>query len=350
MPKGLQCPSFGEPRSGVQVNNARYSPMAMARARRALLHAGLDATVPLEAASSVTNEVWLTDNHVIRVNRRPNQRLRREAILGPSLPAEIGYPLVLSYGGQMGADFLVVKRVPGSPLAHCWPDMSRDKRRRAVSEIASKLERLHQTPGPTDLPVIDAPQMLRSDTLSPVMSLLVALDQARSLTYVDRGLIDDVEEIVYATSSAIEPFKSDFLIHGDLTFENVLWDGENVTAILDFEWSRTSPADVDLDVFLRMCCLPHLHVGDEWVERTLPEDYADVPWWLQEDYPDLFSTPRQHDRLRLYSVAYDIRDLTMFPPQAPLHQLSDYHSLNRLRNTVVGKSHLDLLDTNTGVV
>lgn len=320
--------------------------MAMARARHALLQAGLDSTVPLEAATSVTNEVWLTENHVVRVNRRPNQRLRREAILGPSLPPEIGYPTVVAYGGQMGADFLVVKRVSGSPLAHCWPDMTRDQRRRAVSQLASKLKRLHQTAGPPDLPTIDAPQMLRSDTLSPVMSLLVALDQARSLPYVDPGIISEVEQIVYETSSAIEPFGSDFLVHGDLTFENVLWDGNDITAILDFEWARTSPADVDLDVFLRMCCLPQLHVGDDWVERTRQEDYAEVPWWLQEDYPELFSVPRQYDRLQLYSVAYDLRDLTMFPPQAPRHQLSEYHALNRLRRTVVGQSHLDLLDTN----
>ena len=92
------------------VMNERRNPMAMARARHALLQAGLDSTVPLEPASSVTNEVWLTPTHVVRVNRRPNQRLRREAILGPSLPSEIGYPMVVAYGGRMGADYLVIGR------------------------------------------------------------------------------------------------------------------------------------------------------------------------------------------------------------------------------------------------
>lgn len=323
--------------------------MAMARARHALLHAGLDSTVTLESASSVTNEVWLTEHHVIRVNRRPNQRLRREAILGPSLPAEIGYPMVVAYGGQMGADFLVVKRVPGDPLAHCWPSMTVDQRRSAVSQLAAKLKRLHQTHGPANLPAIDTPQMLRGDTLSPVMSLLVALDQARSLPHVDRGVMDDVEQMVYALTPAIEPFRSEFLVHGDLTFENILWDGTNLTALLDFEWSRTAPPDVDLDVFLRMCCLPQLHVGDKWFDRTRPEDYRDIPWWLAEDYPELFALPRQYDRLRLYAIAYDLRDLTMFPPAAPSHQLNEHHAMNRLRATVLGHSHLDLLDTTTGV-
>ena len=109
--------------------------------------------------------------------------------------------------------------------------------------------------------------------------------------------------------------------------------------------TRTSPADVDLDVFLRMCCLPHLHVGDEWVDRTRPEDYAEVPWWLREDYPELFAVPRQFDSLRLYSIAYDIRDMTMFPPPVPANQLNEHHSLNRLCRTVVGNGHLDHLDT-----
>lgn len=330
--------------------NERRNPMAMARARHALLQAGLDSTVPLEAASSVTNEVWLTPTHVVRVNRRPNQRLRREAILGPSLPPEIGYPMVVAYGGRMGADYLVLRRVPGKPLAQWWPTMSTSQRRSAISQLATKMKRLHRTPGPADLPVIDAPQMLRSETLSPVMSLLVALDQARSLPHVDRGLIDDVERMVYDLTPSIEPFDGKYLVHGDLTFENILWDGESVTAILDFEWSRTSPADVDLDVFLRMCCLPHLHVGDDLVDRTRPDDYADIPWWLREDYPELFDVPRQFDRLRLYAIAYDIRDLTMFPPPAPAHKLNEHHSLNRLRRTVVGNSHVDRLDTVTGVI
>jgi len=331
------------------VTNHANSPMAMARARHALMQAGLDSSVPLEAASSVTNEVWLTPQHVVRVNRRPNQRLRREAMLGPVLPAEIGYPMVVSYGGRLGADYLVLRRVPGRPLAHCWPTMSRTERREAIHQLGTKLRRLHMTPGPADLPRIDAPQMLRSDTLSPVMSLLVSLDQVRSLPYVDPGLIDDVENLVFELTPAIEPFESQFLIHGDLTFENILWNGERITAILDFEWARTSPPDVDLDVFLRVCCLPQLHVADAYYEVTKPEDYADVPWWLQEVYPELFAIPRQLDRLKLYSIAYDIRDLTMFPPMAVAERLHEHHALNRLRGAVSGRSHLDLLDASSGV-
>jgi aminoglycoside phosphotransferase len=326
------------------------SPMAMARARHALMQAGLDATVELEPASSVTNEVWMTPTHVVRVNRRPNQRLRREAFLGPTLPPEIGYPEVVAYGGRLGADWLVVKRLPGRVLSRCWPDMSVGQRREAIRQLAAKMKRLHQTPGPAELPPIDAPQMLRGDTLSPVMSLLVAIDQVRALQHIDQMLMAEVEKAVYRLTSAIEPFANPYLVHSDLTFENILWDGERITAILDFEWARTAPRDVDLDVFLRFCCYPELHVADDYVARTRAEDYADVPWWLAEEYPELFNHTRQLDRLTLYAIAYDIRDLTMYPPAAPAHQLNEHHAINRLRRTIDGRSHLDVLDSAVSVV
>ena len=67
-------------------------------------------------------------------------------------PSEIGYPMVVAYGGRMGADYLVLKRVAGKPLAQCWPTMSKTERRTAISQLAQKMKRLHRTPGPADLP------------------------------------------------------------------------------------------------------------------------------------------------------------------------------------------------------
>ena len=74
-------------RSGTKTT----SGLEMARAKHALDAAGLDPTIALTRASSVTNEVWLSDEFAVRVNRRPDKRLWREARLGPA-PAR-GDPL-----------------------------------------------------------------------------------------------------------------------------------------------------------------------------------------------------------------------------------------------------------------
>jgi hypothetical protein len=57
----------------------------------------------------------------------------------------------------------------------------------------------------------------------------------------------------------------------------------------------------------------------------------------------LFAHPHQFERVRLYCIAYDIRELLLFPPQRRARDLSEYHPYNRLVRTVQGYSHLDKL-------
>ena len=318
---------------------------AIARARRALQSAFLDIDMPLERASSVTNEVWIADEYVIRVNRRLDPRLRREAALAPHLPAEVHYPEIIAYGGKPGSDWLILKRVPGEVLSRCWPTMSALERREAIHQLAGALRALHSTQTPDDLPDIDStvPQLLSNRTFSPVMPLLVAIDRLREMPHIEPHLLDRTEAIAADTAKALTPFDSQTLVHGDLTFENVLWDGKRITALLDFEWARSGPPDLDLDVLLRFCALPHLHVAEDYEHLTLAEDYHDVPWWLAEDYPQLFDVPNQFDRVRLYAIAYDVRDLLLHPPTEPVGELSQHHAYHRLAATVDGTSYLSRL-------
>src|SRR3546814_286287 len=141
------------------------------RARNALQAAGLDPHVPLERASSVTNEVWLTAGHAVRVNRRRDRRLAREAIIAASLPAVIGYPEIVAKAKGPGEDWLVSKRRPGWPLAHRWPTLTVDQRRSAIGQVAARLAAVHSTAPPAGLPPIDAaPQPLATDPAGMVIA------------------------------------------------------------------------------------------------------------------------------------------------------------------------------------
>lgn len=319
---------------------------AMARARRALDEAGLDLDVPLTRASSVTNEVWLTDEYVVRVNRHPNQRLRREAALAPLLPNEVGYPGIVAYGGQMGADWLIVRRMPGTVLSRCWPGMTVDERRESVRQLSNILRHLHRVVCPPDLPEIDTPQLLSPHAFRAVDPLLEALDRAMSLPHVEPLMLAELKDLVLDTCAVIEPFDNRTLIHGDLHFENVLWDGQRVTALLDFEWAHAGPPDLELDIFLRFCAYPYLHVAEDYEHLTRAEDYADVPSWMTEFYPELFDAPNIFERCRIYSIAYDVRELLLFPPPRPPRELSKHHPYNRLERTLQGRSHLNRLAGN----
>ena len=145
----------------------------------------------------------------------------------------------------------------------------------------------------------------------------------------------ETRNLVISTAAALEPFNAPTLVHGDLHFDNVLWDGRRVTALLDWKWARPAPPDLELDVFLRYCAFPFLHVAEHFRNQARTADYVDVPFVFADYYPELFSMPRQFDRMRLYSIAYDVRELLLFPPPVSAEQLSDHHPYNRLRRTLV---------------
>lgn len=318
--------------------------LAEARARSALAKAGLNPKVSLTPLSSVTNEVWLAGtDHVVRVNRHPVQRLYREAILADLMPPEVGMPPIVKYGGIIGADWTVSERVPGQILSRCWPSLSREQRRKAVADLAYRLRHLHQWVCPEPIPAIESPQLLDAAAEHPVERVVDALSRAQDLEHVDPVMILEAKAIVRDSAPALTPFDTKTFVHGDLHFENVMWDGEQVTAILDFEWSRAAPPDLELDVLLRFCAYPQLHVAEDYEHLTRPEDYADVPWWLAEEYPELFDVPDQLDRMRIYAIAFEVREVLLNPPQVPASELHPAHPYHRLQQVVDGMSHLDHL-------
>jgi hygromycin-B 7''-O-kinase len=316
--------------------------LGRARALRALQAIGA-SSAGLQRADSVTNEVWLTNELVVRINRDASLRLHREAVLSQVLPDEVGYPPLIQHGGEVGSDWLVVRRLPGIPLSRAWPTMSIEQRRTAVRGVAERLRAVHRTPCPRLDGLHDVPQLLDSAPagIQAVQRLLQALEKASAMERVDSGLIADAIEMVTSTASALDPFDASTIVHGDLAFENILWDGAQVTALLDFEFARPGPPDLDLDVLLRFCALPQLHVAADYEHLTRAEDYAEVPWWLAEDYPELFSHPRQFERVKLYSLAWDVRELLEYPPQDALSRLHRHHPYQRLSQTVRGTHYLD---------
>ena len=318
------------------------SALAELRARTVLGAAGLDPHVPMERASSVTNEVWLTPHHVVRVNRTHDSRLAREVRVARSLPPEVGYPTIVAHGHRHGEDWLISERVAGEPLAHRWPGLSIRQRRSAVAQLARRLRAIHQVVPPAGLPSLSgAPHLLDAGIEQPTAPLVRALERAARLDHVDPLLIHEAQDLVSDRADALEPFASSTLIHGDVTFENVLWHDGEVTAVLDVEWARAAPADIDLDIILRCCAYPKLHVAERFEATTRAQDYAAVPEWLHAAYPEWFAHPRLFDRLRIFAIAYETRELLAFPPARPLDQLSPQHPYHRLAHVVSGESYLD---------
>ena len=306
-------------------------PFAITRARHALQQAGLPIDGDVVAANSTRNEVMLCGDYVVRVNREPNQRLRREAALVAELPMRSWTPRVLGHGGDIGADYLIVARRPGQPLSRCWPLMPPRDRRFAIAQLAEALDDLHNTAAPQSVPRLRRTTHLLDDGPGPTLRpLWQAIGTVRRDSAAEHRLIDLIETAVSERSHLFESYSTANLVHGDLTFENILWDGRQISALLDFEWCRGGPPELDLDSLARYCAYPSAHVPESAASQQRPDDYLKVMSWLASDLPELFATPNLDDRLLVIDIAFELHELVSHPELGPRKELGPLHPLNRL--------------------
>lgn len=307
---------------------------------------GLEHAEMPERIAGSTNEVWRAGNYIIRVAFETGaERLRREAKLAALLPEDIHYPKVIASGIEPFGEWIVVRHRPGRVLSQEWLRLDGPNRKLAVGEFAQALKALHslkiepehastvafgQGNGQLNIPY----QLGRNRMLS-------LIEIARCEPYTDQGLLNAAEERVNELSDVFWAHERFGLIHGDLHFENILFMDGVLVAMLDFEWSRVGPQEIDIDVLARFCSEPELHVGGNYPARA--EDYKDVLRWLNEFYPELFAHAFLKERLTLCALSFELASLVITPPTAPASELFVHHPLNRLKTLLTYGSHAERL-------
>jgi scyllo-inosamine 4-kinase len=310
---------------------------ARIRAQRVLKEIGLGAGDDVERAPSLANEVWVLGDQVLRINPvQGSHRLRNEAALAAALPPEVGHPAVIEAGVSRVGEWLLSERVPGEPLSRVWCDLSEGQRRAAVHDLGERLKLIHDTPPPpaADEARPESPHVIEPDRLVNLLA------RARLLPNVDPAVVDGAAAMVARCAPHLDEERAWVLVHGDLHFENLLWADGRLTAVLDFEFARRGPRDLDLATLLRFCANPKLHVADDYAAATRAGDYRQVPGWLWEVYPALFAAPHLHERLKLYLLAFDLCQLVQHPPHVDPADLPPFHPYHRVRRAVEGRDEL----------
>jgi thiamine kinase-like enzyme len=118
------------------------------------------------------------------------------------------------------------------------------------------------------------------------------------------------------------------VIHGDLHLSNVVASGSSLQTVLDFEWVRLGPPDLDLQAFLR-------------AERDAESD--DMITRLASHYPSIVAHPHVVERLWLYDLACTLRDIIVCPATTSPEHLRSDHPLRRLPAIVESPAYIEQL-------
>ncbi|MCU1344778.1 MAG: aminoglycoside phosphotransferase [Acidimicrobiia bacterium] len=315
----------------------------MLRAKAVLGLAGLAPGTPIQRLDSARNEVWLAGDVVVRVaTSMQSTRLSHEAVILRVMPPEVPHPRLICTGRADFGEWSVMERMPGTTLSRMWPDMPQWQRRHAIHRLGTALQRLHRIDASELRPSFQSADSLECPHQLPVARLNRCIERARALPGMDAGLMRAIEQMASSAPEVLGTEPST-LVHGDFHLENVLAFEGGVRALIDFEFSRPGWPEIDLEVLLRFCEAPELHASADYARRIERQDFRPVVSWLHDAYPELFSHPRVIERVNLCSLAYDVRDLLLSPPDRPAADLAPFHPVNRLQRLIDGRGLLQLV-------
>lgn len=163
------------------------------------------------------------------------------------------------------------------------------------------------------------PVAIAASTLTPLSASQVGrlIEHARAAAFTDQDVLDKIAARLAGVAGRITISRdADVVLHGDCTPANVLVRDGRVVALLDFEWSRRGPRDIEVT----------LPVFSVWAggPPMLP--------WLADFYPELFQVPDFGQRQWFYRVGFALRGLIHWPAFAPEPGLPKNHGLRQLRH------------------
>lgn len=287
-----------------------------------------------------SNDTWKIGDCVLRICWRGDaRRLHREALLLERLPSSVPHPELIGVGDVEDLSWTVTKWVADAfNLSSVWHMMSERDREHSVVQLGAAMESLHAWEPDEDVrkslvqrtqPPDNATDVLGAGLNPlPIDRALRLIEPARLLRYVDPGIIEGLAIRLESLRHHDDLDLGDAaVVHGDLHLDNILWSGGRVAAIVDFEWARMGPIDLELQPLL----------------RPEPGNPPEVIAKLARCYPALVAHPDVSERLWLYDLAFTLRHLLVWPPSAPAPDLPEWHPLRRLPAMLRGPDYITSL-------
>jgi aminoglycoside phosphotransferase (APT) family kinase protein len=287
--------------------------------------AAVRPAVPVDLSGAIlveswSNDAWITDRFVLRVCWRGDRgRLLREQALLASLPTSVPHAVALDAGQTGDLTWMALQRTPGERLDLAWPQLPVSQRREAMVSLGAALSALHRwTPPPevramfgqASAAVPATPDAIGGSAIVPlpVARLSPLLDRIERLPGMDAGLARRVRSRLgqLATVLSDRELTDGPVLHADAHLANVLWHQGRLAALLDFEWARIGPPDLELEAVCR---------DDPEIEAQARHGScaaSDVPVlaWLRAGYHGLFEREDLTERLWLYELCYQVRQLS----------------------------------------
>ena len=249
----------------------------------------------------VNHTYLIGDKYVVKIEKDLDVLIHQPKIIEKLLSAGAKVPRVFDYGTVNGKSYLLMEKIPGRKLSESWPSFDPGLKEQFIIQIVGQLKIFHSIhfdryslrslnrefdnfkdflKSLTDFGIIDESKL--DDTTAKNLSLLKTYYQ-------------DHDHVLDETGTAV-------LVHNDMHFENVMYENDKVTGIIDFDLTRQAPRDYELWHMIDFFNKPDRYVEEQ--TKSIYESYVgdgDIQL-LKKYYPELFSHEHLPERLRLYLI------------------------------------------------
>ncbi len=263
---------------------------------------------PMEAnrfSSGSINRVYnLGDKYALKIEDRGGHEILKPTpeITAKLLAQGAKVPKILDFDTVDGNSYILMEIMPGTNLVYDWMSFSDSQKENMIAQLAEQLQIWHSIKfSQYCIPIVSFQSF---DNLQPAIERLFQKQNTRlqkdKLPKELAASIEMMEEFYHKNISLLDETGTAVLTHQDIHLENIFYQDNKLTGIIDLDWADQAPKDYELwkimDTFHRpkFCVeekISHLY-GNYQMTKELG--------WLKKYYPGLFEVKNLANRIRLY--------------------------------------------------
>lgn len=250
------------------------------------------------AGGQINHTFQIGDKFVVKIQKDLDVLLHQVPLTEQMLKIGAKVPEIVDSGTIEGKEYIVMRKIPGKKLSEQWNLFSDEQQERFIVQIVEQLKLIHS---------------ISFDQYSPQRPLEFPTWKDTMIHYTDFSMLDRVE-LDTETEETVGVLKSHFdkhieklnetdtsvLVHNDLHFENMLFEGDNITGIFDFDFARQAPKDYELWHLIDFFHTPIYFVEEKLEEIWKKYEYTNELTLFEKYYPELFVGEHLLERLRIY--------------------------------------------------
>lgn len=254
-----------------------------------------------------TNTLYSLDNkYILKIcNKKDNESNFKKEINFYLENKENNYiPKLLYYSiDKIDAPYFyeILEKVEGSSLYNVWHTFNEEQRKNIIKKITVIMKMFHSIK-PNSL---DWCKYINNEIQFYLEKII------NEYNYFNKKELEMIDKAIKLFSKYL--INNDFtLVHNDIHFDNIIYNKGDIK-IIDFERSMIAPKDYELDIFFRMTRMPEKFASEEAEKYVNSSDYAMIPIYMKNFYPEIVNIKYLDQRLAIYDILYFLKQAYNYP-------------------------------------